>query len=166
MARRAEAWRSYAAGSEVDHFAKFCREHLIQSEDRWEGQPLKLEPWQRRMMGEALAFDSDGWPVWRSIVFVAARKNGKTAMLSAVSLYRLLTSAGRPEILLAAASDKQAGRLFDAAARFVRRSPELSQLVRVRDHAGELVPDDGLGIVYRPPSAPQRLFGYHPTHGR
>ena len=50
-----EAWRQYAAGSEVDHFAIFCREHLIQSEDRWEGKPLVLELWQRRMLGEALA---------------------------------------------------------------------------------------------------------------
>ena len=47
-------WLAYAAGSEVDHFAKFCREHLTQSEDRWEGQPLKLEPWQRRFWREAL----------------------------------------------------------------------------------------------------------------
>ena len=37
----------------VDHFAAFC-ETLTQSEDRWEGQPLKLEPWQRRFWREAL----------------------------------------------------------------------------------------------------------------
>jgi hypothetical protein len=73
----APSWRSYAAGSEVDHFATFCREHLIQSEDRWEGKPLVLEPWQRRMMGEALAFDSDGWPTWRSVVIQAPRKNAR-----------------------------------------------------------------------------------------
>ena len=45
------AWRTYAAGSEVDHFAKFCREHLIQSEDRWEGKPL-LEPSQEEPDGD------------------------------------------------------------------------------------------------------------------
>ena len=54
MGRRRDAWRSYAAGSEVDHFAEFCREHLIQSEDRWEGKRLVLESWQRRMMGARL----------------------------------------------------------------------------------------------------------------
>jgi hypothetical protein len=54
LATRQERWSSYEAGSEVRHFSKFAREHLIQSEDRWEGQPLKLEPWQRRMLGEAL----------------------------------------------------------------------------------------------------------------
>jgi hypothetical protein len=42
MARR-EASRAYAAGSEVRHFAAFCKTHLIQSEDRWEGEPLELE---------------------------------------------------------------------------------------------------------------------------
>lgn len=157
------AWKAYAAGSEVAHFATFCREHLIQSEDRWEGKPLKLEPWQRRMFGEALAYDSDGWPVWRSVVFVIPRKCGKTCTLAAVALYRLLTSSGRPEILLAASSDKQAGRLFDACARFVRRSPELSKLLRVRDHAGEIAREDGLGVIYRLSSDPGRIFGYSPT---
>ncbi len=85
-------------------------------------------------------------------------------MLAALSLYRLLTSAGRPEILLAAPSDKVAGRLFDAAARFVRHSLALSALVRVRDHAGELVREDGMGIVYRLSSDPSRLHGYNATH--
>jgi phage terminase large subunit-like protein len=114
MAGRREAWRSYAAGSEVLHFSKFCREHLIQSEDRWEGKPLLLEAWQRRMLGEALAYDENGQPLWRSVVMIAPRKNGKTALLVAVAIYRLLTDEGRPEILLAASSDRQAGRLFDA----------------------------------------------------
>ena len=164
MARRREAWRDYAVGSEVGHFAKFCREHLVQSEDRWEGKPLVLEPWQRRLFGEALAYGGDGWPVWQSGVFVVARKNGKTASLAALSLYRLLTDEGRPEILLAASSDKQAGRLFDAAARFVRRSPELSRLLRVRDHAGEIVREDGMGVIYRMSSDPARLYGFNPTH--
>ena len=44
-------------------------------------------------------------------------------MLAAYALYELVYGRGRPEILLAAASDRQAGRLFDAAARFVRRHP-------------------------------------------
>jgi phage terminase large subunit-like protein len=163
MGRPRAAWRDYAKGSEVAHFAKFCAEHCEQSEDRWEGRPLILEPWQKRMMGEALAFDSTGWPVWRSVVIVAPRKNGKTALLAALALYRLLTSDGRPEILLAASSDKQADRLFEAAARFVYRDPELRRLCRVRDHVGEIVREDGMGVIYRLSSDPNRLHGYNPT---
>lgn len=160
---RSEAWRGYAAGSEVLHFAEFCRDHLIQSEDRWEGQPLVLESWQKRFFGEALSFAEDGWPIWQSAVLVAPRKNGKTALLAALAVYRLLTDTGRPEILLAASSDSQAGRLFDAAARYIRRSEMLSDLCRVRDHAGEIAREDGMGIVYRLSSDPKRLHGYNPT---
>jgi phage terminase large subunit-like protein len=116
------------------------------------------------MMGEALAYDEKGLPIWRSVVFVISRKNGKTQMLAALSIYRLVTSSGRPEILLAAPSDRVAGRLFDAAARFVRRSPELSKILRVRDHAGEIVREDGMGVIYRLSSDPNRLYGYNPTH--
>lgn len=158
-----EPWHAYAAGSEVDHFAEFARTHLRHSDDRWEGQPFELEDWQRRMLGEALAFDENGWPVWRSVVIVAPRKQGKTALQAAVALYRLLTNSGRPEILLAASSDKQAGRLFDACARFVRRSGELSSLLRVRDHAGEIAREDGMGVILRLSSDPARLHGYGPT---
>jgi catechol 2,3-dioxygenase-like lactoylglutathione lyase family enzyme len=71
MSSGAKAWHSYAAGSEVAHFADFCKTHLIQSEDRWEGRPLVLERWQRRMLGEALAYDEDGWsapaPAFRNV---------------------------------------------------------------------------------------------------
>jgi phage terminase large subunit-like protein len=163
MARRPEAWRSYAAGSEVRHFAAFCKTYLVQSEDRWEGKPLLLEPWQRRMLGEALAYEANGWPIWRSIVFIVPRKNGKTQLLAALALYRLLTSEGRPEILLAASSDRQAGRLFDACARFVRRSEELSTLLRVRDHDGSIAREDGMGTIIRLSTDPNRLYGYSPT---
>jgi phage terminase large subunit-like protein len=139
----------------VDHFAAFC-ESLTQSDDRWEGQPLKLEPWQRRFWKEAL-------DDWRSVVLIVARKNGKTSMLAAYALYELVYGTGRPEILLAAASDRQAGRLFDAAARFVRRHPGLSERVRVRDHEGVIVREDGLGSIIRLTSDPSRLYGYSPT---
>lgn len=157
------AWNRYAAGSEGTHFANFCREHLVLSNDRWAGKPLVLEPFQRRMMGEALAYDKDGWPVWNSVVIVMPRKNGKTQLLAAYAVYRLLTSDGSPEILLAAASDRNAGRLFKAAASFIRRSAVLSQLARVRDHAGEIVREDGMGIIYRVASDPNRLHGYDPS---
>ena len=54
--------------------------------------------------------------------------------------------------------------MCEACARFARRSPELSGLVRVRDHAGEIVREDGMGVIYRLSSDPARLYGYNPTH--
>ena len=159
----ARPWLGYAVDSEIDHFAEFCHEHLTQSIDEWDGEPLDLEPFQRRMMGEALAFDDDGWPSWRSVVLILPRKNGKTQLLAAYAVYRLLTSDGSPEILLAATSDEQAGRLYDAAETFVRRSAVLSDLCVCRRHLGEIVRSDGLGKIKRLSSDPARLHGYNPS---
>jgi phage terminase large subunit-like protein len=156
-------WMRYAAGSEIDHFAAFCAEHLTQSIDQWDGLPLVLEPFQLRMMGEALAYDNDGWPVWRSIVIVLPRKNGKTQLLAAYAVYRLLTSDGSPEILLAASSGEQADRLFEAAMKFVQRSETLSELCIVRDYTGEILRHDGMGVIKRLASDAKRLHGYNPS---
>jgi phage terminase large subunit-like protein len=153
----------YAAGSELDHFAAFCRDQLVQSVDRWDGEPLELYPAQESFFNEALAYDDTGLPIWQSVVQIVGRKNGKTTAQSAYALYRLLTGEGSPEILLAAASDRQAGRLFDGCAAFVRRSRTLSRLLRVRDYVGEIVREDGRGRILRMSSDPARLYGYNPT---
>ncbi len=158
----APAW-AYGRGSEAEHFAGFCHDYLIQSVDEWDGLPLDLEPFQLRLMGEALAYGDDGWPIWNSVVIVMPRKNGKTQLLAALAVYRLVTADGSPEILLAASSDKQAGRLFDAAATYVRRHPELAALARVRDHVGEVIREDGGGRIVRMASDPGKLHGYNPS---
>jgi len=159
----AAPWAEYAFESEADHFASFCEEHLIQSVDEWDGLPLVLEPFQRRMFGEALAYTEDGDLYWRSIVIIMPRKNGKTALLAAYAVYRLLTEDGSPEILLSASSDKQAGRLYDATATFIRKSPVLSELCRVRDYIGEIAREDGGGKIIRLSSDPGKLHGYNPS---
>jgi phage terminase large subunit-like protein len=159
----ARPWESYADGTALDHFVEFARDNLILSTDRWAGHPLKLYPQQRRFMGEALSFDEAGVPCFNSVVWVVARKNGKTNLLAAVAVWKLVTSQDMPEILLAAASDRNAGRLFKAAARFIQRSPHLSKLARVREYAGEIAREDGLGMIYRVASDPNRLHGYDPS---
>ncbi len=163
MAAVEQAWSGYAAGSDVDDFADFCHEHLIQSIDRWDGEPLDLEPWQLDLFGQALSFDESGQPLFTSTVIILPRKNGKTLMLAAYAVWRLLATDGHPEILLAASSDRQAQRLFEACANFVRKSVVLSNLVRIRDHAGEIRREDGEGAIYRLSSDPGKLHGYNPS---
>jgi phage terminase large subunit-like protein len=157
------AMASYAWGTRGDHFAEFCAEHVVQSVDIFDGEPLALEDWQGRMMAEALAVDEDGAPYWRSVAIVLPRKNGKTALLAAYALYSLLEFEGSPEILLAAASDKQAGRLFDAVCAYTRQSAELAGLVHLREWTGEIARADGRGRILRMASSPERLHGYNPS---
>lgn len=154
---------AYAELTAGEQFAVFCREVLEHSVDSFAGTPVELEPWQRDFMDEALAHDSEGIPYWRSVVLVLPRKNGKTTLLAAFALYRLLYDEGYPEILLAAASDKQAGRLFDSVVAFIRRSEVLVDLLIVRDYVGEIARRDGEGKIFRMSSSPERLHGYNPS---
>lgn len=158
--RRSKAKK--AAALESLAFPEWCKRYLIQSVDQWAGRPLELEPFQLEFMREAVAKSGSVFR-WKTLVLVLPRKNGKTALLAAYSLYRLLTDRGAPEILLAAASDKQAGRLFDAVCSFVYQNPKLQELVHLRAYMGEISRKDGGGKILRMASDPATLHGYNPS---
>lgn len=153
----------YAVATRGEHFAWWAETYCVQSVDVFAGQPLALEQWQRDFFDEALSVDEEGDPVFASVCALLPRKQGKTTMLAAYALWHLLEHDGAPEILLAASSDKQAGRLFDAVAQFARRSDFLRDQVHVRDYAGEIARVDGNGKIIRLSSDPERLHGYNPS---
>lgn len=156
-------WESYAHGSAVDHFAWWCERTCVQSVDRFAGKPLVLEPWQLEVMGEALAVDDRDLPYWRVVVILLPRKNGKSSLLGAYALYHLAEYGFLgPEILLAASSDEQAGRLFDAATGFIRRS-SLVDRMHLREYIGQVARVDGLGTMRRMANDYRRLHGYNPS---
>ena len=156
-------WETYAPGSGISHFEWWVEQYCVQSVEEFAGNPLELEPFQRQFMGEALAVDEFDNPMWKSCVLILPRKNGKTTLLAAAALYELLTSDGKPEILLAASSDKQAGRLFESVVSFVRQSPALMAQVHLREYIGEIARTDGMGKILRMSSSPERLHGYNPS---
>lgn len=158
-----EPWAEYASGSVIDHFAWWAETYCVQSVDQFAGKPLILEPWQLEFMGEGLAVDDADLPFWSSVVLVVPRKNGKSSLLSAYSTYELVEKDGQPEILQAASSDKQAGRLFDYTASFIRRSQYLRERVHLREYIGEISRTDGGGKLHRMSSDPNRAHGYSPS---
>jgi phage terminase large subunit-like protein len=153
----------YAHATRGEHFAWWAEQYCEQSVDVFAGQPLVLEQWQREFFDEALAVDEDGNPVWSSVCAVLPRKQGKTTMLAAYAIWHCLEHDGSPEILLAASSDRQAGRLFEAVASFIRRNDFLRSQFHVRDYAGEIARIDGQGKIMRLSSDPERLHGYNPS---
>jgi Phage Terminase len=156
-------WEAYAQATRVEHFAWWAHEHCIQSTDRFAGRPLELENWQRAMMAEALAELDEDEAYWQTVVLVLPKKNGKTSLLAAYALYHLLENDGAPEILLAAATDKQAGRLFDAAVRFVKSDPWLGSRLVIREHEGQIVQVGGFGTLYRISGDTGAAAGYNPS---
>ena len=99
------------------------------------GQPVKLRPWQKEIIREIY-----GTPTRRAIVSLA-RKNGKTAVASMLVLVHLVGPEAAPNghIFSAAQSRDQAAIVFGLAAKMVRMSPKLNEIVTVRDSAKELL---------------------------
>ena len=159
-----ERWEEYAEATRGEHFAWWCAEHCFQSTDRFAGLPLVLErDWQRPMMDEALAELDVDVAYWQTVVLVLPKKNGKTSLLAAYALYELVENDGAPEILLAAATDKQAGRLFNAAVRFVKSDPWLSARLVIREHEGQIAHAGTFGTLYRVSGDTGAAAGYNPS---
>ena len=146
-----------------EHFDAWARLHLVQYVDQWAGMPLVFEDWQCDFLREVLACDEDGLPKWDSVVLVVPRKNGKSTMLAALALYSLIEGVGQPEILLAAASDKQAGRMFETVVNFIYRSENFKSRTHLREYVGEVARSDGGGKILRMASDPSTLHGYNPS---
>jgi len=114
------------------------------ADDRWAGQPLKLEPWQVFVVAMLFGWERlvDGKWVrrFRKGYLSMARKNAKTVTMAVVALLMLLTGGAATkgkrwapipgaELYSAATTRDQAGLCWTAAAKMAKRSPAVrSQL--------------------------------------
>lgn len=117
-------------------------------EGKFVGKPVKLTVHQRRWIKRI--YDTPT----RLFILSMARKNAKTALASFLLLLHLCGPEAKPnsQLYSAAQSRDQAAILFSLAAKVVRMSPDLSQVVSVKDTAKQLVCSD-LGTVYKALSA-------------
>lgn len=106
-------------GEELERFGRFCG--ALSLED---GRPMVLEEFQREMLSHF--FGGAG-----ETLIVIPKKNGKSTMLAALALYHLITTPDA-ECLIGAASRDQATILYDQAAGFIRRTPELQQRADIK----------------------------------
>lgn len=163
MALRLEAWKEYAHGTWGERFEWWCAQQTL-GQSQWAGRSFVLEQdWQAPIMYEALSVQPSGDPYWKTIVIVVPRKGAKTTTLAAFADYSLDEGVGEPEILLAAGSDKQAGRLYGQCAGFVRRSVDLRERMVVREYIGEISRTDGAGKITRLSSEGDTQHGANPS---
>lgn len=110
--------------SDGEWLAAVIERTCVQTIGRWKGLPLKLEPWQRRFLVDALTFDEAGEYLYGTALLGIPRKNGKTTTTSGVAVVKAspCDGEGKPEVLLAAGSKEQAGPLFATATDFVNGS--------------------------------------------
>lgn len=130
----AEEGRAYRfserhAAKHIDFIERFCR---LPSGKL--GAPFKLELFQKAILAVVFGFvDGEGMRQYREVLWVMGRKNGKTALASAIELDMLVNDGeGAPEVYNVATARDQAAKGFNNAWRMVQTSPALAKNVRKR----------------------------------
>ena len=99
----------------------------------YRGQPFDLRPWQEKIVRNLFGrLDLDGKRIINEAFIMLAKKQGKSELVAAISLYCLigLGKSGQ-SIIMAASSREQASILYDIAAEMVRQNAELSELIEI-----------------------------------
>ena len=95
------------------------------------GQLIKLRDWQEQLLQEMFVLDENGLFQKRTCVFSVARKNGKSALMTGLGLWFLLTGDEGGEVYSIAAEKEQARITFGDARKIIEREPELSAMCNV-----------------------------------
>lgn len=137
----------------ANHVIEFIEKYCKHSKGKMGGKPFILELWQKAMLAALFGFvhKIDGTRKYRELVFIVARKNGKSALGSAIALYMLVADGeAGPEIVSAATKRDQAKIIWLESKRMVKKSPVLRK--RVRTLVAELISDFNDGS-FRPLSS-------------
>lgn len=118
-------WRP--RGSESERFVQFCKRFLKVQHGFGAGKPMVIRPWQRDLVASIL--DAD--PVPRLAGWMIARGNGKSSLLAALCVYKMMTSGSGGSIVCCARTQAQANILFTLARDFVETAPELRERCQI-----------------------------------
>ena len=95
------------------------------------GDPMVFRDWQKELLRHVFAVTADGKLRHRRALILLPRKQGKSAVLSAVALDQLVFGVDGGEIYSCAADREQARIVFGTAKRMVEMEPELSSTLKV-----------------------------------
>ena len=111
------------------------------------GQHLVMQPYQLNAIELTFGFvDENGLRQFNELMWVMARKQGKTTLMAALALYMLMADReGSPQCYSAATSKDQASLLYGAMLSMVRQSPALSK----RLHKGIIPSRSQDGLIFR-----------------
>ncbi len=119
------------ANRPIEFIEKFCKH----SKGEWAGKPVLLELFQKAYIQALFGFiDKDtGLRQYRESMFLVARKNGKSTLLSGIALYMLMADGeGGADIFSVATKKDQANLIFDETHNMIKQSEHLSKHMRKR----------------------------------
>lgn len=133
-----------------DRIVEWIETTLIVPEGKLVGQPVRLLPWQKKIIRDIY----DNPAKTRTALISFGRKNGKTALAAMLCLVHLCGPMAKPnsQLYSAARSRDQAAILYNLASKMVAMSPKLKAFVTLRETAKEMVVPQ-LGTFFKALSA-------------
>ena len=127
------------------------------------GAPLVLELFQKAAIQAVFGFvGKDGNRRYNEVLWIMGRKNGKSVLLSALSLYMMVGDhEGGAEVDCVASKKDQARIVFNEARNMVVQSPDLNRIIRKRKT--DMYSDFNLGVFQPLASDSNTLDGLN-TH--
>lgn len=141
--------------------AKWIEENCLIPEGKDVGKAVVLRPWQKQVLVKI--YDNPAGT--RRAILSFGRKNAKTTLAAFLLLLHLAGPAAKrnSQLFSAALSREQASLIFNLAAKIVRMSPKLVNMVLIRETAKQLV-CVSKGTEYRALSAEATTaFGLSPS---
>jgi len=132
-------WGYYFSDDEANRVCGFVEE-LPHVEGEWDSPTIQLEDWQVFLLAVVFGWrrDSDGLRRFNTAYIELARKNGKSAISSAVALYCLCCEGEvGPQVKTAATTGDQARIVFDVACKMVQGTFATQEgMAEFREHYG------------------------------
>lgn len=139
--------------SRANQIIAFIEEYGMQTKDTIAGKSgakLELRPWQTQLIEHLFAEDENGRLLARTALVGMPRKNGKSALGSALALWSLYLGDDGGEVYSCAAEKEQARIVFGDAKRMIEANPDLMEMTTLYRDAIEV---KATGSVYRVLSA-------------
>lgn len=103
------------------------------------GRPFVLQDWQHDVLWDVYGTVGDnGRRQYQYAYLEIPKKNGKTELTAAISIYHLVCDGPGGQIYCCAAEREQASLVYKAAKQMIEQDPELEKLVRVVDSKKEI----------------------------
>ena len=95
----------------IEFIEKFCKH----TKSPFNGQPFKLELWEKAILEAAYGFKfaDTGLRRFNEVLLLIARKNGKTTFIAGIDLAEFFLSSGGTDIVCASNTNEQASILFE-----------------------------------------------------
>lgn len=124
----------YFDKNRAKHPIEFIEKYCHPSKGKQANKPLQLMLWQKAMIESIFGFvDIEGNRKYRRVFLLIGRKNGKSAIASAIGLYMMIAdNENGSQILATAAKKDQAKIIWQEAKLMVKKSPMLRKMVKAR----------------------------------